>query len=196
LARSQTEQLTVAQVALDPERRDTGVAFTADLNGLDNSSRLLRAVYQDPTNATTSLEFQILRVDTEVNQTVVPTTREDGPLGRVIVSEPVVGNETAEFVVEFQYLRGGELRTDTVRLGGIKPLGLPGDPQVLSLLSWVGLIGVTGLVVIRSPRVAALVAAVGASGLSLLGLITVPPVALGIAGAIALLMFVSRGVGT
>jgi len=194
LTRTQTEQLTVSQIALDPEQRDTGVALTASFNEPDNSTRLIRALFEDPTNQTTSLEYRIVRVDTEPNQTVVSTTREDGPLGRIVLTEPVSTNETAEFVVEYEYLREGELRTDSVRLGGVRPLGLPGDPQVISLLSWVGLIATTGLVVIRSPRVAALVAAIGASGLSLFGLITVPPVALGISGAIALLMFVSRGV--
>jgi len=194
LTRTQTEELIVSQVALNPETSDTGVGFTGSFNEVDNSTRLLRALFQDPTNQTTSLEYKITRVDTDPNQTVVATTREDGPLGRIVLTEPVTTNESAEFLVEFEYLRGGELQTGTVRLGGVRPLGLPGDPQVLSLLSWVGLIATTGLVVIRSPRVAALVAAIGASGLSVFGLISVPPVALGISGAIALLMFVSRGV--
>jgi hypothetical protein len=192
LTRTQTEELTVSQVALDPETRDTGVGFTASLEELDNSTRLLRAIYQDPTNETTSLEYEITRVDTDPNQTVVATTREDGPLGRIVLTEPVTANETAQFVVRFEYLRNGELRTDTVRLGGVRPLGLPGDPQVISLLSWVGLIAVTGLVVIRSPRLAALVSAMLASGMTAFGLISVPPVALGIAGATGLLMFISR----
>jgi hypothetical protein len=61
--------------------------------------------------------------------------------------------------------------------------------------SWVGLAAVTALAVIRSPPMEAHVAAMLASGMTAFGLISVPPVALGIAGATGLLMFISRDRG-
>jgi hypothetical protein len=82
-------------------------------------------------------------------------------------------------------VRGGEL--------GDWDQGL--SPLVSSLMAWVSLVGITGLVVIRTPRLAAIVAVVLAAGFSTLGFINVGAVPLGIAGATAVLFVVSRGVG-
>lgn len=190
----QREELTVSQVALNPEVAETGVGFDAKLVQIDNTTRVTRFVYTDPQNKTSELSYEIIRVDTDPNETVTSSTISE-TLGRTVVTQPVTTNKSATFVVQFEYLRNGELRQRSIRLGGIRGFNLPGDPQVFQLLSWVGIAAITGAVVIRSPRAAAVVAAVLTTATTALGLTSVAPVELAVGTMIAILLFVSRGVG-
>jgi len=72
-----------------------------------------------------------------------------------------------------------------------KDLGV--DPTVLAYMSFIGLVAITGLVVVFDDRLAALTAVVVATLLTTLGAISIPAPALGIAGVIALLYNVARG---
>jgi len=194
---AQRVPLTVAQVDLAPEEGESGVAVDASFEEQSGSGGIVRALYEDPNNDTSEVVVDVIRTDTQTNQTIASNVRVTGPLGRVTQTFAV--NETpqnATYLVEFEAIRNGERITASRQLGNIPAwrLGYLND-QVRSLTAWVALIALSGLVVIRAPRIAAVLAVVLATVFSTLGLISVGPVPLGIAGATAILFVVSRGVG-
>jgi hypothetical protein len=182
-------------VQLAPDDADGGVGIDASLEENTNTTNTLRFVFQDPLNETSEVTFEVLRVDTQPNQTISPPQTVTGDLGRIVPTFIVPANSSARFVINLEYLRNGEFRQEQLRLGTIGQLSLPIGSQVLSLVSWLGIVGLGGLVVLRDPRIGAFTIVVLASAFSLLGFVSVPAPALGIAGAIALLGIVSRGVG-
>jgi len=80
------------------------------------------------------------------------------------------------------------------RVGDIPPiagaLGL--DPRVLAMASYVSIAAITGLVVVFDDRLAAVTGTVMAFVLTLLGTVSIPPLAIGISGAISILYAVGR----
>lgn len=185
--------LPIGQLQFSSDARDSGVIFQGSLKS-DDASRYIDLSYADPDRKTTELTYSIVWAGNEtelVNRTVA------GPIRTYSANEPIPDNASgdATFEVNWNAVRdGGDDGSGAFFVGDVPEIAtmLGIDPTVLAYASMVGIVAVTGLVVVFDDALAAIVAVVMASGLSLLGAVSIPPVGLAMGGAIAVLYNVGR----
>jgi hypothetical protein len=186
------QPVTIGQIVVsgDTEQGTTVGATVAETNG----DRVLRIQYRDPNGRTDSLDVQVNLSDGTV---IRPNTTETGPYG--VYTETIDINDTAgqTYVVRYHAERsGGPDVGGTVYAGEVRgPGGLGLSEDVATLLSYVAITSVAGLVVIVDDRLAAMTTVAFATGLDTLGTIDIPAVALGVAGAIAVIYAIGRSTG-
>jgi len=189
--------LTISQISVDGSSGPAEVTFDAQMVD-ENGQSAVRVIYEDSTNETTELRINVTQTITDNGTTtnVITDTTETGTYGRFIATYPVNRSaKNASYNVTVQAIdSGGSTETYNEQLGNIAGWSLGEiNPQVRQLTGWVAIIGLTGLVVIRNPRAAALVAVISGTLFSTLGLISIHPVALGLAGGLAILANISGG---
>lgn len=182
--------LTIGAVRLAGDT-DTGGAFGATLIE-QAGNRVVRYQYVDPDGTTEQLNVTIYETGNEsnvlLNETTVATDL--GTYTETVIVPPNASDDIA-YTVEYEATFGdNSTQSDTRYVGDVpeiaKQFGLA--PNVLSLLGWATLIGLTGFVAIASAPVAAVVAVVTATALTWIGALPVPAPLLAVAGGIAVLM--------
>lgn len=188
------ESLPIGQVSFGESEDGTPVMQGA-LQEHDGE-RYVRVTYNDPSASTTELEYRIVRTD---NNSIVlqDNTTVTGPLNTYAetVEVPSSAPDDVGYTIEYTADRSdGESVSDVVYVGDtpnfLTNLGL--DPTVAAYIAFVGLAALVGLVVIYDDRLAAITGVVGASALSMGGIISINPVALGVAGTIAVIYTIAR----
>lgn len=161
-----------------------------------NATRYVQVSYLDPESATSGLEYTVVN-SSDHSDVLQPNVTVSGPLRtysntiQVPASEP----EDVGYVVKWEATRTNVANASgRVYIGDVpdflEDTGLGGD--VGAYLAFVGLAALVGLLVIYDDRLAAMTGAIGATALSMGGIITINPIALGIAGTIALIYTVAR----
>jgi len=186
--------LEVGAIRFAAGEQDQATVFQAALEGSDGN-RKVTIRYADPDNRTTQLQYEVIRDDGTVLQ---PNTTVAGPVPSFKTTIPVPSSAPDDVSYEVRFHADRDAAADS---GGLRRIGdvpeiattLGLDPTVLAYMSFIGLVAITGLVVVFDDRLAALTAVVVATLLTTLGAISIPAPALGIAGVIALLYNVARG---
>jgi hypothetical protein len=165
---------------------DGGAAVQTNL--VESSGyQYVKVTYVDSANATDTLE---LGVELENGTVVRPNTTEtvSGDVYSETVNVSQYPDDTT-YRVYYSADRNGETLSGTDTLNGVSaPLaGVPLDPQVASIGSWVGILAVGGLIGIASGPFGALAMVVTATFFTILGTVGIPSLLLTIAGAVAIL---------
>lgn len=192
------EVLPLGRVTLQSDVQASPV-FQATLETDDASGqRYVRVVYVDPTETTSNLTLTVYEQGNETN-VLRPESTETGPFGTYVETIPLPANasDDVSYRVEYSTDRFGGNEDDSGdRLVGdvpeiAKTFGLA--PGVLEILAWVGMLMITGLVVIVDSRAAAIVAVVLSTALTWAGALSIPPFLLLLASVAALVFFIGGG---
>ncbi|MWG35899.1 LamG domain-containing protein [Halomarina oriensis] len=159
-------------------------------------ARVVRVLYWDGADATDSLTYSVHERGNESN-VLVPESTVSGPFGYFVATHsiPADAPEDVSYVVEVSADRGDTQAYEATKYAGeageiAHRFGM--DPMVLSLLTWVGICCITGLVVIVDPRAAALVMVAATGFASVLGMIHPPGIAVALAGVVAVIANATR----
>lgn len=161
----------------------------------ESGTRYIRVRYVDSENLTSELRLEITSGNAS---TIRPNSTEVGPFGTYTETFQLPASAPEDVTYQIRFHAERDNRPDS---GGTRYVGstttifdqnLPVGEQVLSLLGWVSLVAFAGGLVIVDDRIAALGSVAYATGITTLGVVSIPFVALGIAGAIALLYNIGR----
>lgn len=190
---SGTQTVTIGEVIVNGSVSQ-GTFFGADVVNV-SGQQVIRFEYRDPNEQTSELDVEIVEFGNESNVLRANST-EVGPFGRYVETYPLPNNSTGKtWTVRYHATRDGKPDVGGSVQVGTQPEVLPPDgmdPRVLELMAYVAIVAITGLVVIVDDRIAAITATVTATAFDLIGAVDIPLVALGIAGAIALIYAVGR----
>lgn len=182
-----------------------GAGYVADLqvsysdsDGDGFEEEFVRIVYRDQDKLTEQLRYEV--IDESSGSTVVSDVI-GGPIGTHTQSIQVAQNETDRtYRLDWEASRETDNgTTETVSgerfAGSIPEIAdrLPIDPRWLSLLGFISIVAVAGLIVIIDSSLAALVTTGWASLITILGVVAIPLPALGLAGVISVIAVVGRG---
>jgi hypothetical protein len=195
--------IEIGQIELSTGEGDAGYAadlqtISRDVDGDGTDEQLLRVVFNDPTETTRRLNYEVRNEDTgttEFSETVA------GPLGQHTNSQVVANQSGQGETYKLNWSAERETENGTFApiagerfAGGLPPIAerLPIDSRWLELIGYVSIVSVAGLIVIIDPAVASVATTGWASLLTLLGVIAIPAPALGLAGAVAVTAVVGR----
>lgn len=186
------EPLPIGEIVLAGNARDAGVAAQASLrNGPPGASHSqeVRMILIDADRATSEFNLTIVN---ESDGVIRNRTTEEGPFGRYAETyplEPSEFNGSETLYVEFNVTRNGERQLIRRPIGDVPDIATDWaiNSRVLELMGFVGLVAVMGLVVIANASLAAIVGVLVAALMTLLGVLDIPPVAIGVAGSVAIL---------
>jgi hypothetical protein len=192
--------LRIGRVQLETGGRESYVAdletFSEDADDDGTDEQFVRVRYKDPANQTDSLDIAVTNQQTN---TTVLDTNVNRELGTFSTTTQVNSSDRSTFRLNWSGQRTAANGTVTQiggsRFGGtIPPISeeLPIDPRWLSLVGFVSIVAVAGLIVIIDSALAATAATGWASLLTLLGIVSIPAPALGLAGAVAVTAVVGR----
>ncbi|RLM53193.1 hypothetical protein DVK02_14990 [Halobellus sp. Atlit-31R] len=191
-------ELPIGQVQISSDVGSGGVAFNAALQEVETeegTQRVIKIVYRDPSEATDELTLSV--VNATSGEELRPETTETGPYGRYIETIPLPAGapEDVSYEVTWSAERNGDTLGTTVEVGEIGPTidGVEVDGRIQGLIGYLTILGFTSLTVIRSPRLAPIVAVATAVAVTTIGVVTIPPSAIGIGGAIAVMAFIGGG---
>lgn len=184
------ETLQIERVAPDSDAQ-TGASLRAgveDRNGDD----WIAIRYTDPGKETVEVQYEVVN---ENGTVVVPNTTRETDSFADLYPEPANASDDAVYEVRYHVVR------ESGEFGGVDHIGSLGaiadrfgvDPQVMSIISWLAILCSMGLVVVIDETVAPLVGVAVAAALTILGTVGIPMVALGLAGAVAVLVRVGGG---
>jgi len=194
-------QITIGRIVInDDNERGYAVQFeqfSQDTDGDDYNESFVRVVYDDDERRTTELRYVVTN---ESSGNTITDTAISGPLGQHSNTFKVSENATgATYKVDYEADRrkddGSEALISGTRFAGdVPPIGgeLPIDGKWLSLIGYVSVVAIAGLVVIYDGSMAALVATGWSSLLTVLGIISVPLPALGLAAAVSSIAIIGR----
>jgi hypothetical protein len=195
-----TPVLRIGQVQLETDGRESYAAdletFTEDVDDDGTDEQFVRVEYKDPGDRTEGFDFTV--ENQETNTTVIDRDVNQ-ELGTFSTTQQVNSSDRSTFKLNWSGQRAQPNGTVTQiggsRFGGTIPgIGerLPIDPRWLSLVGFVSIVAVAGLIVIIDSALAATAATGWASLLTLLGIVAIPAPALGLAGAVAVTAVVGR----
>jgi len=188
---SVVEELEVGQITYG-EEVDQGVVLSADTEVV-NGQPVIKYRYQDADDETDRLIVEIRNLDTD---TVIHQVEVPGDFG--VYSEVVQIPDSADANTSYRVSVTAERESGdeelSATIGDVQDIGSQtGIPaRLLQLISWAGIVAVTGLVAIFDDALASLIAWLMATALTIFGFITVPGVALAFAGGIAVIFNVAR----
>jgi len=190
--------LPIGDVALG-STTEGGQPISASFEQTEQRGRVARVTYLDEAQTTDQLD---LTLQNATGNTTFTGTFDDGPYGEFRTTIPV-NNSTTRSTLNFTISRTVEgetlSRSGTIRLGEVPRVATdwPIDDQVLSLISWVGVFALFGLTLIWDERLSTIVLVGSASLLYAIGALQIPggPIALGLAGVVAVLANVGRDGG-
>jgi len=186
--------LTVGSVTFEGED-PTSPVFHAQLLE-ENGNRLIRIKYEDPANATSGLTLMVVN-RTDPSDVIRPETTETGPFGTYVETIPISNSkEQISYNVTWSASRTGFENTGGYEFIGdipkiAKDLGL--DPNILSMLGFLTILGTLALTAIAYPRYSGIPTTAVAIGLVALGVLSIHPLLLGGAGVISLIFAVGGG---
>lgn len=181
-----------------------GFGYAADLQVLRNDTdadgfdeEFVRVVYRDEDSRTEQLRYTV--VDQSDGTAVLDETI-GGPIGTHTQTIQVAENKT-DRTYELDWEASRQMSNGTTETvsgerfaGSIPEIAdqLPIDSRWLSLIGFVSIVAIAGLIVIIDSALAGLVTTGWASLLTLLGIIAIPLPALGLAGVVSVLAVVGR----
>jgi len=171
--------------------------FSEDTDGDGYNESYVRLAYLDEEQATTQLRYTITN---ESNAATVVDTAVSGPYGQYAQTIKV-GENTSESTYRLEWTGersiGGESKevSGTLYAGDIPEIGnrLPIDGKWLSLIGYVSIVAIGGLLVIYDGALASLAAVGWSSLLTILGVVAIPMPALGLAAAVSVIALAGRG---
>jgi len=171
--------------------------FSGDTDGDGYNESYVRLAYLDEEQATTQLRYTITN---ESNAATVVDTAVSGPYGQYAQTIKV-GENTSESTYRLEWTGersiGGESKevSGTLYAGDIPEIGnrLPIDGKWLSLIGYVSIVAIGGLLVIYDGALASLAAVGWSSLLTILGVVAIPMPALGLAAAVSVIALAGRG---
>lgn len=181
-----------------------GAGYVADLQVLRKDTdgdgvdeEFIRVVYRDEDARTEQLRYDV--TDRSTNSTVLSDAI-DGPIGTHTQTVKVADSETdTTYKLDWEADRqqdDGTLATISGEryAGSIPGIAeqLPIDPRWLSLVGFVSIVAVAGLIVIVDSGLAALITTGWASLITAMGVVSIPLPALGLAGVVAVIAVVGR----
>lgn len=173
---------------------DKGTVFKTGYQTGETGQKYVRVTYNDPADNTTDIEYNVTTGD----GTTVATVDQSGSFGEYRATHPVPNN-TTDATVNYTVIRGSGSNQETLSgqqtIGDVGTIDLPVDEQVLSLMAWIFIFGLTGIVVIWDARLSTLIGVGAASILTAVGWVQIPSMALGLAGVMAVFFNVGRGGG-
>jgi len=185
-----TERLQIQRVAPDPDA-DEGASFRATIEERSGQDYIVIR-YQDFAEETVEVQYEV--VDANGTVVVANTTRTADSFADLYPVPDEYGDDPA-FTVNYHIERQNDARGGQVKLGQLSAFaqrfGL--DPQILTILSYIAILGTMGLVVINNTRVAPFAGTAVASGLTIIGTIAIPMVVLSVAGIVSILVLVGGG---
>ncbi len=185
-----TERLQIQRVAPDPDA-DEGASLRATIEDRDDGD-YIAIRYRDFGNATQEVQYEV--VDANGTIVVANTTRTADSFADLYPVPSEYGDD-ASFTVNYHIERVDEDRGGQIKLGQLGAFsdrfGL--DPQILTVLSYIAILGTMGLVVINNTRVAPFAGTAVASGLVIIGTVAIPMVVLSVAGIVSILVLVGGG---
>lgn len=180
-----SETLTVGQLSFSERTGDVPVVTDASLVELNNS-RFVRVLYDDSENKTSQVNVTVFEQGNPGNELI--NQGFTGDYGELVVTKSVPNNapDNITYNVSIEAVRGGETTTHDQLIGAVPDINVPVDEDALKWMGWIAVVSLMGLVVVFDDSLAALVGTVAAAALGVVGIISVPPVALGVAGTIAI----------
>lgn len=189
VAGSTTETLQIKRI--EPSgSSDSGATVYGGISE-DGGTRQLAVRYQDPDARTDEVEYRILYPNGSV--WIQNTTRSSDRFADVYPLPASTNNSTAgTWRVEYVIDRGGGQRAGHFVAGQVPGIAdrLPIDAQVLSIVSWIVILAMMGLLVIVDVRLAPMGGVGMASALTIMGTVAIPMSLLGVAGAISVFTLV------
>jgi len=182
------ETLTVGSLVFEDDNADEQVVTDSALVNVSNS-RFIRVKYQDRERETSKIRVRITQYSNQSN--LITDQNFTGTFGDFAMTQPLPasapGNRSYTVRIDADRTSGSFSEERTV--GAIPGLAgrLPVDSRALTWMGWITVVSLMGLVVVFDDSLAAIVGVVAAASLGLLGVITVPPVAIGVSGTIAVL---------
>ena len=196
-----TPTITIGRVTVGSGE---GFGYAADLQQFYNDTdgdgyeeEFVRIVYEDEDARTEQLRYEV--VD-QSDGTVVLSDTIGGPIGTHTQVTQVAENKTSStYELDWEASRQTDNgTTETIsgeRFAGDIPAiadQLPIDAKWLSLLGYISIVAIAGLIVIVDSALAGLVATGWASVITVLGFVAIPLPALGLAGVVSVLAVVGR----
>lgn len=182
--------LPIGQISLSVDTEQADV-FKAELIE-EGGQRAVRIGYRNPSETAVSVTFEVVNAS-DPSDVIRANATVDGPFGTLIETIPLPANAPEQVGYEVNYQI--EYR-DGTESGGTEAVGSMSewfgsswaiDDQLLSLIAWVGILAITGLVVIFNPKAAAMVAPIIATVFTWMGAIDIPLPILALAGGAALI---------
>jgi hypothetical protein len=170
-------------------------AFQEDTDGDNQPENFTRFVYIDNEDRTERIEWNITNLETG---NVVEQGTVTGEFGRYVVTVEVANSTTNHtWQVQWDAARQQDDGTDktisgTDFAGDVPNVPLPVDPRWLSLIGYVAVVAIGGLVVQVDAVLGALAATGAGSVLTVLGIISIPVPALALAGGISFIALIGR----
>lgn len=170
--------------------------FHNDTDGDGFEEEFVRVVYRDEDSRTEQLRYT---VTDDSGSTILDETI-GGPIGTHTQTIQVAENETSDtYELDWEASRQTDNGT-TETIGGERFAGslpeiaeqLPIDQRWLSLIGYVSIVAVAGLIVISNRALAALITTGWASLITVLGIVTIPIPALGLAGVVSIFAVIGR----
>jgi hypothetical protein len=189
-----SETLTIGSITFGGQGGDGGAVFQSNLVNY-NGSRYVKVSYLDDSNSTDELSYEIYEYGNESN-VLQSNTTVSGPIDSysATVDVPASAPDDVSYAVKWHGNRSEADEGGQTFVGDVPQIAksLNMDPTVLAYASYVFIAAITGLVVIYDDKIAAGVAVFATTGLTLLGAISVPPLALGVGGVMAVLYNIGR----
>jgi hypothetical protein len=183
---------------------DNDLGYAVDVRTLLEDSnqdgtveQFVQVRYEDRGQQTQELRYVLTN---ESSNTTITDEAISGPLGTHSATYQLAQNETAStYKLDWETTRVSE-NGSTVQHTGVQYAGdipgiggqLPIDDKWLSLIGFVSIVAVSGLIVIYDGSLAGLAATGWASLLTVLGIVAIPAPALGLAGAVSVIALVGR----
>lgn len=168
-----------------------------DSNQDGTVEQFVQVRYEDSDDRTQEFRYELVN---QSSNTSIANEAISGPLGTHSATYQVAPNETAStYRLDWETTRVADngstvQNTGTQYAGDIPGIGgeLPIDDKWLSLIAFVSIVAIAGLVVIYDSSLAGLAATGWASLLTVLGIVAIPAPALGLAGAVSVIALVGR----
>ena len=192
--------LPIGRVRLQGDRfNDTGAVAQARIDTVTvdgNQTRQLRVLYYDGAKATQSLTYRVYERG-NVSNVLVPELTETTVGGYYVATYTLPESAPADvsYVIDITADRGTHGTFGTTKYAGdvgeiAHEWGI--DPGVLALITWIGIVALSGLVVIVDARAAALVFAAATAFGTFTGMIHPPGVAVALCSGVAVLANLTR----
>lgn len=167
----------------------------SDNDGFDE--QFVRVVYVDAEDRTEQLKYTVRNTTAS---TVVAQDTITSQLGSHVATYKVAENETgASYKLSFNASRQQPSGADVTVSGSDRAGNIPGiagaipiDPRWASLIGYISIVALAGLVVIADPALGGIVATGWASILTILGIVAIPVPALGLGGAVSVFALLGK----
>lgn len=186
-ANAQTVPLTIGEVTYSGDIAE-GVSWGAQLNTV-NGTRVTDLSFVDPDRTLASVDVEYRYENGTVIDNFTVSSPPERYNARLMQAPPPGDSALVEYTATFE---DGSVVVIERPVGDAAEIGATGEvnPRILSLIGWVGVVALTGLVVIYDGALAGFTGVVAATAFTALGVLDVPGLVLSVAGVGALVFLV------